>query len=67
MRIAELMLVGAGSSLGISFPWWMWGLAVFDILLRIADDHREWQRARQGRMAVDGPAAGSGGHGGKQE
>lgn len=47
MRIAELMLIGAWSSMGLSFPWWMWVLAIFDICVRIADDHKEWLKEKQ--------------------
>ncbi len=51
MKLAEIMIVFSFSSLattvGVSFPWWMWILAAFDILVRIADDHKEWLRDKQ--------------------
>lgn len=47
MRLTELVLVCAWSSLGVSFPWYVWVLCGLDILVRIADDHKEYLRNRQ--------------------
>jgi hypothetical protein len=57
MRIAEIMIVFAWSSLGttvgIVFPWWMWLLAAFDVIVRIADDHKEWLKDKQSNLLKD--------------
>lgn len=57
MRIAEIMIVFAfsslGTDLGVVFPWWMWIIAVFDIFVRIADDHKEWLREKQVTLIRD--------------
>lgn len=53
MRITELMLVGAMSSLNITFPWWMWILAILDICVRIADDHKEWLKEKQSALILE--------------
>jgi len=57
MRIAEIMIVFTfstlGSTLGVAFPWWMWLLAVFDIFVRIADDHKEWLLSKQTNLLKD--------------
>jgi hypothetical protein len=50
MRLAEMMIVMAWSSLDIHFPWYMWLLAVLDVFFRIADDHKEWLKEK--RMAL---------------
>ena len=57
MKLAEIMVVFSFSSLadtvGVSFPWWMWILAAFDILVRIADDRKEWLREKQVNLIKD--------------
>lgn len=57
MRIAEILIVFSCSPLGtvygVSFPWWMWLLAGFDIFVRIADDHKEWLREKQFNLIRD--------------
>jgi len=57
MKLAEIMVVFSFSSLadtvGVSFPWWMWILAAFDILVRISDDHKEWLREKQVNLIKD--------------
>lgn len=57
MRIAEIMIVFAwssvGTSMGIVFPWWMWVIAAFDVLVRIADDHTEWLKSKQSNLLKD--------------
>jgi len=57
MKLAEIMVVFSFSSLattvGVSFPWWMWILAAFDILVRISDDHKEWLREKQISLIKD--------------
>ena len=57
MRIAEIMIVfsfsSLGATVGIVFPWWMWIVAVFDILVRIADDHKDWLKEKQVTLLKD--------------
>lgn len=44
MRIAETMMVLAFSSFEVSFPWYLWVIALCDIFIRISDDHKDWLR-----------------------
>lgn len=57
MKFAEIMIIFSFSSLattvGVSFPWWMWILAAFDVMVRISDDHKEWLKERQANLKQD--------------
>lgn len=47
---AEVLIILSWSSLGVSFPWYLWVLAAYDVSLRIADDHKKWLRERQEKL-----------------
>ncbi len=51
--ISEVMIILAWSSLGVSFPWWMWLVPIWDLLLRIDHDHKEWLREKQERLKLN--------------
>jgi hypothetical protein len=53
MRIAELMIILSFSTLQVVFPWWVWLLAVLDILIRVVDDHKEWLKEKQADILND--------------
>ncbi|MBF0548081.1 MAG: hypothetical protein HQM08_26825 [Candidatus Riflebacteria bacterium] len=47
MRIAEIMIVFAWSSMSITFPWYLWLLALWDVFVRISDDYQGFLKAKQ--------------------
>ena len=56
MRIAEMVIVCSWSSLGIVFPWYVWVVALFDICVRIADDHKIWLKEKHQTLVMENRA-----------
>ena len=53
MVITGIMIVFSLSSMEITFPWYLWIIALLEVLVMVAIDHKDWLKEKQADILND--------------